>query len=430
MRLHFPWFLLFLSFAANFFLYFLYHGRCSEVARLKRLMGRVKPSQGVDSVVGMIAKDLSDFGITYVAFLRKKQGELSLESDRNSIPVSEHSSAVKALFTQIPQYGDVRYEVDRYLFTSIGMGPLAFIPLRVEGSDDPCWRTHNCPDKECPCRVSRCTPCWTNSEKRFRGGSLETYAEKTRKCIACRSFQPLGVLVVRETSFSVLQKAHSFIEKNFTVPLTNAVHSERDHYLAMIDELTGIPNTRSLMMTLKNFFAGAARSKQPLSFAMVDIDHFKKFNDTYGHQTGDVVLRKLAELLQSSVREADVVARYGGEEFSIILPQTDKHAAWLVLERLRKAVESHCFTDSNREFKVTISIGVAAYPDEGVTSIHTLIEKADAALYHSKETSRNKVTIYGPRMPARKRKRGDSKDAGGSNVSSAEAEQPFVIGSV
>jgi diguanylate cyclase (GGDEF)-like protein len=130
---------------------------------------------------------------------------------------------------------------------------------------------------------------------------------------------------------------------------------------------------------------------------MLDIDFFKKFNDTYGHRTGDFVLRGLGQLLESSVKESDVVARYGGEEFSIIFPNTDKQSVRSVCEKLREKVQHEVFIYDRRELKLTVSMGVACFPEDAI-EMAPLIEKADAALRHSKETNRNKVTVYATGM--------------------------------
>ncbi len=127
---------------------------------------------------------------------------------------------------------------------------------------------------------------------------------------------------------------------------------------------------------------------------MFDIDHFKKFNDTYGHQQGDIVLMEVAKLIKQTIRETvDIPARYGGEEFTIILPETDAAGAHLVAERLRKTVEAYDFPGQEQSLKVTISLGVATFPDHAsVKSV--LIKKADQALYACKDNGRNCSLIY------------------------------------
>jgi two-component system cell cycle response regulator len=124
---------------------------------------------------------------------------------------------------------------------------------------------------------------------------------------------------------------------------------------------------------------------------LTDIDHFKSVNDTYGHPVGDAVLKRVAAIFARRARKVDIVARYGGEEFVIVLPDTDAEGAAVFANRLREEVGSQVVTSENGSFSVTISMGVAEYPGDGVDR-HELIEKADQALYYCKEHGRNRVT--------------------------------------
>ena len=129
---------------------------------------------------------------------------------------------------------------------------------------------------------------------------------------------------------------------------------------------------------------------------MIDIDHFKLLNDTYGHQQGDRMLRALAGIFQEATRESDMVARYGGEEFSVVLPSTNLAGGKITAERIRSAVESHSFTHpGNPALSMTVSVGVAHYRGEGIEHPSDLVEQADKALYRAKEQGRNVTIIYG-----------------------------------
>jgi diguanylate cyclase (GGDEF)-like protein len=145
------------------------------------------------------------------------------------------------------------------------------------------------------------------------------------------------------------------------------------------DPLTGVSNRRGLDDALAAQFAMKSRYESIFSVAMLDIDHFKQFNDREGHLRGDRILQDLARLLDDSARETDIVARYGGEEFVIIMPQTDLLGACVFADRFRQKVE--------RELDLTVSIGVASAVD-GDTP-HSLLARADAALYSAKENGRN-----------------------------------------
>lgn len=159
--------------------------------------------------------------------------------------------------------------------------------------------------------------------------------------------------------------------------------------LSTTDALTDVSNRRHLDATLKTEMERARQSGLPLSVIMLDVDHFKKFNDTYGHDQGDRVLKMVGEVMKSSVREYDVPCRYGGEEFTIVLPATDANGALAVAERLRCNIEA-MRVDA---LQVTISLGIACYPGLAAETPEALIQAADAALYLSKEGGRNRSTI-------------------------------------
>lgn len=164
--------------------------------------------------------------------------------------------------------------------------------------------------------------------------------------------------------------------------------------MANRDGLTGLYNHRYFQETLSKDFPKAVRYKEDISYLMFDIDHFKKFNDTYGHQTGDVVLKTLGSLIVKLLRDSDLAARYGGEEFAVILYHTIKEDAFIIAERIRKTVEEYEFRSENLVLQVTISIGVASNDHPDVQDAKTLIECADKALYKAKEEGRNRVVIY------------------------------------
>ena len=144
------------------------------------------------------------------------------------------------------------------------------------------------------------------------------------------------------------------------------------------------------MTRLEEEVERAGRLKLRFSVAMIDVDHFKECNDTYGHLAGDTVLKKISERLKCSVREVDMVARYGGEEFCVVLPETTKKLAVSVAERLLRAVGSNDIDANGKKIKITVSVGVATYPKDG-TDVASLIDKADTALYKAKRKGRNVV---------------------------------------
>jgi diguanylate cyclase (GGDEF)-like protein len=127
---------------------------------------------------------------------------------------------------------------------------------------------------------------------------------------------------------------------------------------------------------------------------MVDLDHFKKVNDTMGHLAGDYVLKETAELLKKSLRKSDVAARYGGEEFAVLLPETPQEGAFILAERIREKLASTCFNYGEQAIYVTMSIGIAAYSPKTDSSNADLIKKADTALYRAKEGGRNRCCLF------------------------------------
>jgi diguanylate cyclase (GGDEF)-like protein len=160
------------------------------------------------------------------------------------------------------------------------------------------------------------------------------------------------------------------------------------------DGLTGLHNHRYFHEQLTKEFARAQRYKEPLSCVLLDIDYFKRFNDTHGHQVGDGILKTVSELIAASIRESDTAARYGGEEFALILFHTGREEAVQVAERLRKTVEQTAFRDGRDVFRITLSAGVGSYPHVDIDDPKKLLECADKALYRAKHNGRNRVEAY------------------------------------
>jgi len=162
--------------------------------------------------------------------------------------------------------------------------------------------------------------------------------------------------------------------------------------LSMTDELTGIFNRRYFNQRFDREMQRAERYKRPLTVVMIDIDHFKRFNDQHGHLMGDQVLQSVAALLEASVRKSDILARFGGEEFVILLPEIDKEHGRKVAEKLRRVIERADFPREETQplGRLTISLGVAAFPEDAVRA-DELLERADRALYTAKTLGRNQV---------------------------------------
>lgn len=200
-------------------------------------------------------------------------------------------------------------------------------------------------------------------------------------------------LLARTKSLLRIKRLHDQLqEKVFQLEQAK----ERLRELAVKDGLTGLYNHRYFKRFLTQEINRANRHKSQVSLIMMDIDHFKNYNDTHGHLAGDEVLRNVAKLMTENIRSIDVAARYGGEEFVIVLPQTNKNAAKIVAEKLRTLVGNQKFQseDTQPNGKITISMGVATFP-ENATDIEELIHQADQRLYHAKSLGRNCVVDEG-----------------------------------
>lgn len=160
--------------------------------------------------------------------------------------------------------------------------------------------------------------------------------------------------------------------------------------LATTDELTGLPNRRFFFIQARRDMANCFRAGRPVAILMIDIDHFKKVNDTYGHGVGDRILTETSVRLKQALREGDLAGRIGGEEFAVLLPETDMKSALKVAERLRRSVEKAVVTFGHENCSVTISVGVAVDAYQG-ENLEGLLEQADSALLRAKKLGRNRI---------------------------------------
>lgn len=187
-------------------------------------------------------------------------------------------------------------------------------------------------------------------------------------------------------------------EKGFLLTLSSiaavAVENARLYELATVDLKTRLKIHHYFQTRLREEIERAKRLKIPLSLLITDIDHFKKFNDKYGHQTGDFVLKNVASVLLANIRTYDIAARFGGEEFTVILPNTPIKKAQTIGNRIRREIEKSVFISEQGELKVTISVGVAQLDPDNENGNNDLIEKADKALYQAKDAGRNRTIVY------------------------------------
>ena len=201
-----------------------------------------------------------------------------------------------------------------------------------------------------------------------------------------------NAITVTKAMRSENEKLESRLAESAAEVATLQQNVEKIQAEAIKDPLTGVANRREFDKTLKKKVAEAAEFGEPLALVLADIDFFKSFNDKWGHQTGDQVLRLVAEVMNANVKGQDLLARYGGEEFAIILPGTTLENGSMLADRIRRAVEARRLKKrrTNEDLGVvTMSMGVAAFHDKD--SMDTLVERADKCLYAAKEAGRNRV---------------------------------------
>ncbi|HZD95032.1 MAG TPA: diguanylate cyclase, partial [Candidatus Sulfotelmatobacter sp.] len=224
----------------------------------------------------------------------------------------------------------------------------------------------------------------------YVAGFAETQSEM---CVPLIIFgEKLGVLALdsaQKNSFDTedIQPLES-VADICAAAIQNAHNFDRMKQLAYVDGLTGIHNRRYFEMRIVEELERAGRFQGRMSLIMIDIDHFKKMNDEFGHLLGDEMLRAVSSILKQQLRKMDMVCRYGGDEFAIVVPETTGESAMRVAEKLRRQIETHDFPGVPRP--VSISCGVADYPAHGITR-DEVVAAADSALYIAKQAGRNRV---------------------------------------
>jgi len=203
----------------------------------------------------------------------------------------------------------------------------------------------------------------------------------------------LGYLAIRGASIEDKEKI-MILSHQFALALQRIRLYQEIEKFSVTDSLTGIATRRVILEGLEEEIRRSKTRKKKMSFLMIDVDYFKRFNDRYGHLIGDQILCGVSDIIEESVREIDVIGRYGGEEFCVILPETDRDGAMYVAERVRAAVEKNSIITYDVSVHATISVGISTFPDDG-DQISELIDKADWALYRAKKNGRNTVCSFG-----------------------------------
>lgn len=205
----------------------------------------------------------------------------------------------------------------------------------------------------------------------------------------------LGVMVLA----SLKQESHNLdhlgmFSGNLALALNKSLKHSQLQTLVAIDPLTGVYNRRFGFVRLEEEYSAAVRSEAPLGLLMLDLDHFKNINDTYGHIAGDKVLAEVSKMIKVMLRKYDLLVRYGGEEFIVVLPGTSTRESMLVANRIRLLIEESNINYANTPIQMTVSIGVVSFPETPISKLEDLIKFADEAMYKSKFAGRNQVTLY------------------------------------
>jgi len=204
--------------------------------------------------------------------------------------------------------------------------------------------------------------------------------------------QSIGYLVAEDVRREDGDK-FQILAQQFLSGLKRALLYQKVQELSITDGLTQIFNRRYFIERFNEEIKRSKKFRLKFSFLMLDIDHFKNYNDRYGHLAGDAILLEVARAVKENIRQIDFMGRYGGEEFSLILAETDKEQARFAAERIRQAIESRQITVYDENLKVTASIGLVTFPDDAQDR-EGLIERADEALYLAKQAGRNRICAY------------------------------------
>lgn len=234
----------------------------------------------------------------------------------------------------------------------------------------------------------------------YKGNKKKGMQNLTQSLIFCplmKDGNVIGILNVQSYAKNAYSREDlstlKILKSYITIAVENSKLFDRVNYLAKNDSLTGVLNRREILKVGKKNLNNSILKEQNMSIIMLDIDYFKHINDTYGHQIGDHILRKVVSTIRSELEEKYIVGRYGGEEFLIILPNTDIKECYSISEKLRKVVEKYNYTiKENKKIRVTISLGICTIEDSSL-SFFEAVKLADEALYKSKQEGRNKTSI-------------------------------------
>ena len=381
------------------------HKKNEEITQLYSLSERLRSSIRFKDVIGIIGRELREFtgarSSVYIPLNKERSTLLLKIGDLElNIPLIDKNSFADALLRGAPLILDRRYVTSEYdIKTLVLMGAerCMVLPL-TSATHQPCHEYFQCKDSECAAYDNREEKCWQFSGTHCKGAIYGLYVDKIAACLACELFTPVGVFLLdipeeRVQLPDIDMEAAMRLLDTASLAVSNALLHEKTVQLSKTDGLTGLKNYREFKEAFQAELLRSKRYQRISSLLMIDVDHFKRYNDAYGHPQGDVLLKNMAELIQNSFKDTDIVARYGGEEFAVLLVEIGaKDQAVAVAERLRAMVERHKFSyeETQPGGSVTISIGVSCYPEDGL-AVDELIQAADEALYRAKNEGRNRV---------------------------------------
>ena len=379
-----------------------------EIRRLYALSERLRSSIRLTEVIEIIEKELCGFAhacsCIYMPLDKERRvlvfnNKSASGGEEINIPLLDRNSFTEAIMKGCAMSIDQRTLTSEYeasVLKALGIKRALALPI-MAASLRPCYEYFNCTDTECAAYGKEAGRCWQVASTHCKGRVMRNIIEKLDACLACELFTPVGLYVL-DTSREHMPLEEFDINACMRLldasglAVSNALLYEKTMELSKTDGLTGLKNHREFKEAFSAEILRAKRYQRPVSLLMMDIDYFKNYNDAHGHPQGDILLKKLAELMKENLKDTDVVARYGGEEFAILLLETAKDQAEQIAERLRNMIEWCRFPKETTQpdGKLTVSIGLGAFPDDGDTA-EQVLHAADEALYKAKEAGRNRV---------------------------------------
>lgn len=382
--------------------------KSEEMRRLYTLSERLRSSIRFKEVISIVEEELCDFmGVKNRVFmpLNKIRRILTYKDSTGElhVPLIDKNSFTDAIMKgsgMIIEGKSLTSGFEATVLERMGSDRCMVLPV-MASSLSPCFEYFQCQDKSCEAYGNKEMKCWLISGTNCRGRKMRNFLEKLDSCMTCELFTPVGLYVldipreyiplekVDETACERLLQAAG-------LAISNALLYERTLELSKMDGLTGLKNHREFKTALQTEVLRSTKYQRPLALLMIDVDDFKHYNDLHGHPQGDVLLKRLSDLVKDNFQATDIVARYGGEEFAVLMLETTKKQAIDIAEKLRHMIEWLKFPKEETQpgKKLTVSIGVSGCPEDG-GSPEEVLQAADDALMSAKMSGKNKVVAAG-----------------------------------